>query len=267
MTFTKVKQERLADAITRQLESLILEGVLRPGDRLPPERELAQELEVSRPSLREALQKLEAAGLVETRHGGGSYVKSAFASVISDPLTDLFDRHPEAALDFVEFRMTLDGTVAYYAALRSTAEDRAILTQRFRAIEASHVGDDPVQEAERDAEFHLAIAEASHNVVLLHVMRSLLELLRKGVVFNRNVLYGHRGARDLLLTQHRLIYENVMKGDAEAARAAAQAHMRHVDEVLREVRLTEARSDVARRRLARYAADAPELDRGPQASS
>jgi GntR family transcriptional repressor for pyruvate dehydrogenase complex len=260
MTFTKVKQERLADTITRQLESLILEGVLRPGERLPPERELAQELEVSRPSLREALQKLEAAGLVETRHGGGTYVKNAFASVISDPLTDLFQRHPEAALDFVEFRLTLDGIVAYYAALRSTDEDRAILTQRFQAIEATHAGDDPAQEAERDAEFHLAIAEASHNVVLLHVMRSLLELLRKGVIFNRNVLYGHRGARDLLLQQHRAIYQNIMKGDAEAARAAAQAHMKHVDEVLRQMRLSEARSDVARRRLARYAIDAGEGD-------
>jgi GntR family transcriptional regulator, transcriptional repressor for pyruvate dehydrogenase complex len=260
MTFTKVKQERLADTITRQLESLILDGVLRPGDRLPPERELAQELQVSRPSLREALQKLEGAGLVETRHGGGSYVKNAFASVISDPLTDLFQRHPEAAVDFVEFRLTLDGTVAYYAALRSTEEDRAILTQRFKAMEACHSGEDPGQEAERDAEFHLAIAEASHNIVLLHVMRSLLELLRKGVIFNRNVLYGQQGARELLLHQHRAIYENIMKGDAEAARAAAQAHMRHVDEILRERRLSEARSDVARRRLARYGAEATPAD-------
>lgn len=267
MTFTKVKQERLADAITRQLESLILEGVLRPGDRLPPERELSQELDVSRPSLREALQKLETAGLVETRHGGGTFIKNAFASVLSDPLTDLFERHPEAALDFVEFRMTLDGTVAYYAALRSTEEDRAILTQRFRAIEASHAGDDPARDAERDAEFHLAIAEASHNVVLLHVMRSLLELLRKGVIFNRNVLYGQQGARELLLEQHRLIYENIMKRDAEAARAAAQAHMRHVDAVLRKERVTEARAVVARRRLARYAADVPELDGDAQTRS
>lgn len=254
MTFSKVKQERLSDAIVRQLENLILEGVLRPGERLPPERELATQLQVSRPSVREALQRLEAAGLVETRHGGGTFVRNAFAETLTDPLADLFQRHPEAAVDFVEFRYTLDGIVAYYAALRGTDADREILTQRFRAIEAVHSKDDFVEEADRDADFHIAIAEASHNIVLLHVVRSLLELLRKDVIFNRNLLYSRKDARDLLMEQHRKIYEYIMNRDAEGARAAAQAHMTHVERALREDRLSEARSDVSRRRLARWSA-------------
>ena len=254
MTFSKVKQERLSDAIVRQLENLILEGVLRPGERLPPERELAAQLQVSRPSVREALQRLEAAGLVESRHGGGTFVRNAFAETLTDPLADLFQRHPEAAVDFVEFRYTLDGIVAYYAALRGTDADREILTQRFRAIEAVHSKDDFVEEADRDADFHIAIAEASHNVVLLHVVRSLLELLRKDVIFNRNLLYSRKDARDLLMEQHRKIYELIMSRDAEGARAAAQAHMSHVERALREDRLSEARSDVSRRRLARWSA-------------
>jgi len=254
MTFSKVKQERLSDAIVRQLESLILEGVLQPGERLPPERELAQQLDVSRPSVREALQRLESSGLVETRHGGGTYVRNAFAEAITDPLVDLFHRHPEAAVDFVEFRYTLDGIVAYYAALRGTDEDREILTQRFQAIEAVHGKDDFAEEAERDAEFHVAIAEASHNVVLLHVVRNLLELLRRDIVFNRTLLYSRKDARDLLMDQHRAIYQSIMNRDAEGARSAAQAHMRHVEQALREERVTEARAHVARRRLARYTA-------------
>ncbi len=255
LTFSKVKQERLSDVIARQLEGLVLDGVLHPGERLPPERELAREMDVSRPSLREALQKLEAAGLVETRHGGGTYVKNAFADALGDPLADLFQRHPEASLDFVEFRHTLDGIVAYYAALRGTDEDKEMLTARFRAIEAVHGDDDPTEEAERDAEFHIAIAEASHNVVLLHVMRSLLDLLRKDVLFNRTLLYSRKDARDVLMAQHRTIYDRIMNGDAEGARAAAQAHMQHVEKVLREFRVSEARSGVARRRLSRYLAD------------
>jgi GntR family transcriptional repressor for pyruvate dehydrogenase complex len=254
MTFSKVKQERLSDVIVRQLEGLILEGVLRPGERLPPERELAAQLEVSRPSVREALQRLETAGLVETRHGGGTYVRNAFAEALTDPLADLFQRHPEAAVDFVEFRYTLDGIVAYYAALRGTDADREILTQRFHAIEAVHGKDDFIEEADRDADFHIAIAEASHNIVLLHVVRSLLELLRKDIIFNRNVLYSRKDARDLLMDQHRRIYEFIMNRDAEGARAAAQAHMRHVEQALRDDRLSEARSDVSRRRLARWIA-------------
>ncbi|HYN39771.1 MAG TPA: FCD domain-containing protein, partial [Rhodospirillales bacterium] len=222
--------------------------------RLPPERELAVQLEVSRPSVREALQRLETAGLVETRHGGGTYVRNAFAEALTDPLVDLFHRHPQAAVDFVEFRYTLDGIVAYYAALRGTEADRQILTQRFQAIEAVHGQEDFAEEADRDADFHIAIAEASHNVVLLHVVRSLLELLRKDVIFNRTLLYSHKDARDLLMQQHRRIYECIMNRDAEGARTAAQAHMRHVEQALRDEQLSEARSDVSRRRLARYLA-------------
>lgn len=256
MEYPKIKQERLGDIIARQLEKLILEGVLRPGERLPPERELAHELDVSRPSLREALQKLEASGLIETRHGGGTYVKSAIASAITEPLIDVFQRHPEAALDFIELRSTLEGISAYYAALRGTEEDREMLNDRFRAMEEVHHLADPSEEAERDADFHIAIAEASHNMVLLHVMRGLLGLLRKDVIFNRKQLYAREGSRDLLLRQHRAIFEAIMSGDPEAARTAAHSHMAHVDRVLRDQQLSEARIDVARKRLARHLASA-----------
>jgi GntR family transcriptional repressor for pyruvate dehydrogenase complex len=255
MRFPKVKPERLSDAIVRQIETLILEGVLRPGERLPAERELAQDLQVSRPSLREALQKLEAAGLLETRHGGGTFVKNAIAAALTDPLLEVFQRHPEAALDFIELRNTLDGICAYYAAMRSTEEDRQILADRLRSMEAVHEVEDPTEEAERDADFHISIAEASHNIALLHVMRGLMDLLRKDILYNRMQLYRHAGARDLLLRHHREICEAIIAGDPEAARAAAQAHMTHVDKVLREYGANEARGDVSRRRLARYRED------------
>lgn len=255
MHYPKIKQERLSDAIARELEKLILEGVLGPGDRLPPERELAQALEVSRPSLREALQKLEAAGLLETRHGGGTIVKDAIGSVVTDALGDLFQRHPEAAIDFIELRGTLDGISAYYAATRGTDADKAIIAERFRAMEAAHQLDDPSEEAERDADFHIAIVEASHNIVLLHVMRSLMALLRRDVVFNRMLLYAKAGARDLLLDQHRAIFDAVIAGDGERARAAAQAHMQHVLEALRERDRAEVRLDTSERRLARFLAE------------
>ena len=261
MEYQKIRPERLSDAIARQLEKLILEGVLTPGERLPSERDLAQQLDVSRPSLREALQKVEAAGLLETRHGGGTFVRDTIGEVISAPLADVFQRHPEAALDFIELRSTLEGCSAYYAALRGTEEDRAILADRFRSMEEAHLLDDPSEEAERDADFHISVAEASHNLVLLHVMRSLLGLLRNDIIFNRKQLYDRAGSRELLLRQHRAIYEAIIAGDPEAARAAAQTHMTYVDKVLRERRISEARTDIARRRLARHLAEAK---RAPQ---
>ncbi len=256
MQYPKIKQERLAAVIARQLERMILEGVLAPGDRLPAERDLAQELEVSRPSLREALQKLEAAGMIETRHGGGTYVRNAIAAGITEPLAEIFQRHPEAALDFLELRSTLDGMSAYYAALRGTEDDRQMIAERYRAMEAVHDQDDPTEEAERDADFHIALAEASHNIILLHVMRGLLSLLRKDVVFNRMQLYNCPGARDTLLHQHRAIFDAVMAGDPKAARQAAQEHMDHVHEFLRERQMASWRVDMSRQRLDRLRGDA-----------
>lgn len=255
MQYPKIKQERLSSVIARQLERMILEGVLNPGDRLPPERELAEELEVSRPSLREALQKLEASGLLETRHGGGTFVRNAIAAAITEPLAEVFQRHPETALDFLELRGTLDGMSAYYAALRGTDDDRKMISQRFEAMETAHGLDDPSEEAERDADFHMSLAEASHNIILLHVMRGLLALLRKDVVFNRMQLYTCPGARDELLEQHRAIFDAVMTGHPEAARQAAQHHMAHVHQFLRERRLPEWRVDMSRRRLDRQQDD------------
>jgi len=255
MHYPKIKPGRLSDAVARELEKLIFEGVLAPGQRLPPERELAQEFNVSRPSLREALQKLESAGMLETRHGGGTFVKDAIGAALTNPLGEVFQRHPEAAVDFIELRSALDGTSAYYAATRGTDADRAILSERFRAIEAAHKLDDPTEEAEADADFHIAIAEASHNVILLHVMRSMMTLLRGDVVFNRMLLYSQPGARDDLLNQHQAIYDAIIAGDGEAARRAAQAHMAQVEATLRDCDLRESRTDVSQRRLARVLTD------------
>lgn len=238
MDFPKIRQERLSDTIANTLERMIVEGAFAAGERLPSERDLALNLDVSRPSLREALHKLQTRGLLETRHGGGTFVRNTLGEQLTDPLADLFQRHPQAGVDFIELRKTLDGISAYYAALRGTAEDHAAISAKFDTMVASHDLDDPAVEAERDAEFHITIAEASHNLVLLQVMRGLLDLLRKDVVFNRNLLYSRPRARDRLLAQHRAIHDAIVAGDPEAARDAAHAHMAHVEDVMRDQRYT-----------------------------
>jgi GntR family transcriptional repressor for pyruvate dehydrogenase complex len=257
MEFAKIKPQRISDAIARQLETMILEGVLKPGEKLPPERELAHQFSVSRPSLREALQKLENVGYLESRHGGGTFVRNVVASTLTEPLVDLLARHPQAAMDFIELRSTLEGMSAYYAAERGTAEDRAMLARRFAAMEEAHNTPELAgkEEDERDADFHIAIAEASHNVILLHVMRSLLGMIRKDVVFNRAQLYSESGARDSLLEQHRAVFQAIMARDPDGARDAAQTHMGHVARVLRAAQEDEGRAEVARLRLSRYEAE------------
>ncbi|WP_419799232.1 MAG: FCD domain-containing protein [Terasakiella sp.] len=252
MPYEKVKQEKIADVVAKKLENNILQGLWIPGDRLPAERDLAVQMAVSRPSLRNAIGQLEKQGLVETRQGGGTFVKNFLGPSLTDPLMQMFQTHPDTASDFVEFRSIIEGNAAYFAALRSTDADREILKNCFEAMERAHQEDDPHEEADIDADFHLAIAEASHNVVLLHIMRAMVNVLREGVFYNRMQLYTRRGARDLLLKQHRAIYEPVMSGDPDEARKAAKAHLAYVQDVMRDLEREELRQNVSQQRLERY---------------
>ncbi|MCO7042455.1 GntR family transcriptional regulator, partial [Staphylococcus lugdunensis] len=118
MAYTKIRQPKLSDVIEQQLEHLILEGTLRPGEKLLPERELAKQFDVSRPSLREAIQKLEAKGFLLRRQGGGTFVQHNLWQSFSDPLAQLLSGHPESQFDLLETRHALEGIAAYYAALR-----------------------------------------------------------------------------------------------------------------------------------------------------
>jgi GntR family transcriptional repressor for pyruvate dehydrogenase complex len=168
----RIRPAKLADAIAGHLESLILEGSLRPGDRLLAERDLAQKLDVSRPSLREALNLLEQRGLLISGRGG-AVVAPLLGETFSVPLAELLGSRPDAAYEYLEFRGFVEGLAAYFAALRASDIDREMVHMRFAAMEQAH--DNPVAsiEADTDATFHQAVYEASHNVMLLHVMSSL----------------------------------------------------------------------------------------------
>lgn len=232
MPFRKVQSERLADAVVRQIEELILKGVLHPGDRLPAERELAERMGVSRPSLRAALAELQDNGLVETRAGSGVYVAEFHGSAFSAPLRRLFARHEQAAFDYIDFRSDLEGMAAARAATFGSATDLAVIDAAFRAMERASGKQAPEEEARLDAAFHAAIVEASHNVVLLQMVRSMLDLLREGVFYNRRVMFEQRTTRASLLAQHAAINAAIQARDPAAATAAVQTHLSFVKEAL-----------------------------------
>ncbi|UVH49583.1 FCD domain-containing protein [Pseudomonas sp. CBSPBW29] len=252
MGFDQVRQRRLSDDIVEQLEGMILEGTLKSGERLPAERALAEQFGVSRPSLREAIQKLAAKGLLISRQGGGNYVVESLGSTFSDPLLHLLENNPEAQRDLLEFRQTLEASCAYYAALRATEVDRERLTAAFEELQDCYTRSDEVSRAEEgaaDARFHLAIAEASHNAVLLHTIRGLFDLLKRNVVTNIGGMYQQRTeTRDMLINQHRDLYLAIIEGRAEQAREVSTRHLLYVQEVLEEVRQEVQRMARAERR-------------------
>ncbi|NLJ12280.1 MAG: FCD domain-containing protein [Gammaproteobacteria bacterium] len=239
MSFAHIQQRRLSDDIVERLETMILEGVLQAGERLPAERKLAEQFGVSRPSLREAIQKLVAKGLLISRQGGGNYVCKEVGATFSDPLLALLAEKPDAQKDLLEFRHTLEGACAYYAALRATPSDHERLAAALAQLEVCYensVEGCRVEEGLADARFHLAIAEASHNVVLLHTIRGLFDLLRGNVTTNIGGMYPQRSeTRTMLLEQHRALYQAIKAGEAEQARSLSNAHIEYVCEVLAEV--------------------------------
>ena len=214
--------------MVHQIEVLVLEGILRVGDRLPGERELAKQFDVSRPILREALKILEGRGLLNTQHGGGTFVADVIGQVFTRPVMELITRHQKATLDYLEYRREMEGITAEFAARRATEADKALLTRIITRMKAAHKKDDFAEEAEIDVEFHSAIGECAHNIILLHTLRSCYKLLAEGVFYNRAMVYNLPGARDKLLEQHLAIYEAVMAGNPEAGRQAAQAHIEFV---------------------------------------
>ncbi len=249
MPFQKVQSEKLAHAVVTQIELLILRGILRPGERLPSERELSERLGVSRPSLREAVAELQQRGLLATRAGAGIYVADVLGSAFSPALVELFATHDEAVFDYIGFRRDMEGLAAERAARLASDTDLAVIDTIFRKMEAAHQKRNPADEARLDAEFHLSIIEASHNVIMLHMMRAMFDLLREGVFYNRQMMFKQRTTRELLLDQHRAINVALQARDATSARAAAEAHLTYVAQTLGEQKKSEKHDAIARLRL------------------
>ena len=223
--FSRIEHARTADGVIRQIETLILEGVLRDGDRLPGERDLARQLDVSRPILREALKMLEERGLILTRHGGGTYVADIIGQVFTTPVRELIATHRKATADYLEYRREMEAVAAEFAARRATPEDLVLLQAIMKRMDAAHASEDFEAEAACDVEFHNAVGECAHNIVLLHTLRACYRLLSDGVFLNRARIYELPDARNTLLAQHRAIHDAIVAGNPEAARAAAVAHI------------------------------------------
>lgn len=255
--FQRIEHSRTADEVVARIERLLLESVLRVGDRLPGERELARRFDVSRPILRKALKELEARGLLVSRHGGGTYVADIVGQVFAPPLVALIGRHHESSHDYLEYRREIEGVTAQFAARRATEADRLMLEGLVMQMRTAHARADFAEEAELDVELHNAIGECAHNIVLLHTLRACYRLLSDGVFYNRSLIYGLPGARDTLLAQHSAIAEAVIAGDAAAARKAAESHIDFVAEAMKQAERSGDWERIARMRLTQRARPAP----------
>jgi GntR family transcriptional repressor for pyruvate dehydrogenase complex len=217
-----VRKTKVYEEVASRIQRLILEGRLKPGDYLPPERELAEVFGVSRTSIRDAIRVLELLGLVEPRHGEGTVIKEVSPDILTTPLTTVLTMKKALLAELLEVRKMFEPAVARYAALRASPDDvaklEAIVARQEEKVQRGEVA------IEEDDEFHYTIARASRNQVTLRVVDVLMDLLRESR--ERALQIEGRPARSL--QGHKRILQAIRRGDGDAA---AEAMLRHIEEI------------------------------------
>ena len=225
MVFQKIKPKKVSDEIFEQIKNHILSGKLKPGEKLPPERELAINLGVSRPSLREALQKLEAKGFLEQVQGDGTYVKSVTADSF-DSFIEEFAKKENAIFDLVEIRRILETWAAYVAAERATESEIKQLQEYLNEMkEAKDYGEIGYVS---DANFHSTISYATHNVLLIHIMNNIYEWIERVSFEVRKNMYRDEKSHEELLAQHTAIFNAIKDRKPLSAYNAMNMHMDYI---------------------------------------
>lgn len=232
MTLKPIKPKRISDQVFEQLRELIYKGEFRPGAQIPPERDLAQSMEVSRTSVRNAINKLVTMGLLEHRQGQGTFVSSP-ESRSGNPLVAAMGAEEATIEDLLEVRMGLECNSALLAARRATRVDITSMEKCLKEMEDDLVVSGRIS-AESDVAFHMAITFATRNPVIIHLMRSFYDFLFVGIKTNLVHLYMERGSLDEIMDQHRRIFASIKGRDSEGAFKGMQEHISFVGNYFRE---------------------------------
>ncbi len=220
----QVRKTKVYHEIVDQIRQLIAAGRIKPGDRLPPERELAELFKASRNSVRDAIRVLEQMGLIESRQGDGTYVRSVSADELAEPLALMLLQSRTQMRELWEVRRMLEPAIAAHAASRITDEEldelETILDSQRRKLGAGFTA------LEEDTAFHYGIAEGARNGVMLRTIDTLVDLLRQSR--ERSLQQGDRPAYSL--AGHVRILAALRRRDPEGARDEMLRHLRDIEE-------------------------------------
>jgi len=224
--FRAVRKTRLSEEIIEQVRDLITSGRLKPGDRLPAERELAQTFSVSRSAVREAIRAMESLGIVEVRPGEGTFVAASHRSHGRDPITGTLYRAWSTQLKLFEVRQVIEPDLAALAARRATAGHieklHAILNEQEAGIRNGESG------GKQDTMFHYVTAEATGNEVLVQIMDSLMDLLSK----TREASLQHDKRPAQSLKQHRAILHAIEARNPLVAERRMREHISAIERLV-----------------------------------
>lgn len=216
-----IRRNRIYEDVMARIQRLVADGHLRPGDRLPGERDLSTALQVSRGSVRQALRVLEQTGLIEARVGGGTYIRTPDPEALVRSLALVLAQHPQTLRQLFEVRQVLEPALARVAAERATPADVAAIAAILdRQAACVATGQDIKQ---TDIDFHYAVNAMPGNEVALRLVDMINDLLRDGTPD-----IGREEEPAVWLAEHRRIYEAIAHGDGGAAEEAMRAHLDHV---------------------------------------
>ncbi len=228
ITLKPIKPKRIADQVFDQLRELIFRGEFKPGKQIMPERELAEALNVSRTSVRDAISKLVVIGLLEQRQGQGTFVRAA-PDITKHPLAIAMESENATLTDLLEVRMGLECNAATLAAKRAIEQDLHFMQKSIDEMKAdiksSHL---ETLGTQADVSFHIAVAYATHNPLQVHVMKNFYDFLFVGIKEYWARLYEKPANIEAIIAQHTEIYQTIREHNPQEAEKAMRHHINFV---------------------------------------
>lgn len=231
MNFKRIKTKKIYEEVAEAIFDMIKTGALKPGDKLDSVQQLAEKFQVGRAAIREALTALKAMGLIELKHGEGTYVREFDPTVLTFPLSVAVLMNKEDIWHLLEVRKLLEAGAASLAAHKRTEQDLNAMEQALHEMQEG-IGNDELGE-KADLAFHMAVAVASHNPILVSLMNSVSEMLIETMRETRRIwLFSKQTTTEKLLQEHTNIFEAIQEKNAEAARERMLQHLTNVENIL-----------------------------------
>ena len=224
--FKEITPVRLYENVIEQIMDLIKSNELKPGDKLPPERELAEKLSISRGSLREAFRVLESKGLIKSKPGGGRSIREIRKNGHNNTENIILSLEKSSILELLEAREIFEVKIVELAARRATAEDIELIEKALDKMNKEEISND--KKIESDTEFHLTIARASRNFVFVNIMQLHLDLLKE----TREKTWKIPGRREEQQEEHQAIFQAIKEHNGKKANEAMLRHLRSIRKVV-----------------------------------
>ena len=224
--FTPIKNTTVSEKVIEQIKEMLSKGTLNKGDKLPSERQMAERLQVSRTSVREALKELEIMGLIESRQGEGNFIKSNFEDILFEPFSTIFLIKESNAEEILELRKVIEKGAVTLAAQRITEEE---LEEIKKVLDAAENSDSEDELAKLDVLLHYKIAQASKNFLLQSILNAVSSLIEASIKDIRKNIMVKEQHKDLIKKQHNSIYEALKNHNTETAENAMSNHLDFVN--------------------------------------